>query len=94
MSSLQEFRQSTRDWLRANCPLSMRTAMVQEKNVWGGRNAQFSNPDSQFRRLRDSLDETGSDRESWQQRLNLGRAGMAIAEDYGGFDCSILGVVR
>lgn len=46
MQSLQEFREETRGWLEENCPASMRTAMVQEEIVWGGRNAEFANPDS------------------------------------------------
>ncbi len=48
MQSLQEFREATRTWLAANCPESMRTAMVQEEIVWGGRNAAFANPDSKL----------------------------------------------
>lgn len=47
MQSLQEFRDQTRSWLEQNCPESMRTAMVQEEIVWGGRNAEFANPDSE-----------------------------------------------
>ncbi|MCW8196017.1 acyl-CoA dehydrogenase [Proteobacteria bacterium 005FR1] len=46
MASLDEFRQSTRAWLEANCPPSMRTPMPQDEVVWGGRNAKFKNPDS------------------------------------------------
>ncbi|MEQ8953865.1 MAG: acyl-CoA dehydrogenase family protein [Gammaproteobacteria bacterium] len=46
MTALEQFRQSTRKWLEANCPQSMRTAMVPEEIVWGGRNATFKNPDS------------------------------------------------
>ncbi len=48
MSQLQEFRASTREWLEENCPTSMRTPMVQEEIVWGGRNATFSNPESKL----------------------------------------------
>lgn len=47
MQSLQEFRNDTRTWLEQNCPESMRTAMVQEEVVWGGRNATFANPESE-----------------------------------------------
>lgn len=46
MANLDEFRQSTRAWLEANCPPSMRTPMPEEEVVWGGRNASFKNPDS------------------------------------------------
>ena len=48
MSELEEFQQHTRAWLQENCPESMRTAMVPEEIVWGGRNATFKNPDSQL----------------------------------------------
>ncbi|MDA0279637.1 MAG: acyl-CoA dehydrogenase family protein [Proteobacteria bacterium] len=47
MQSQQEFRNETRIWLEQNCPESMRTSMVQEEVVWGGRNAEFANPDSE-----------------------------------------------
>lgn len=46
MSSLQDFRDNTRAWLEENCPQSMRTTMVADEIVWGGRQATFSNPDS------------------------------------------------
>ena len=48
MQALNEFREDTRAWLEQNCPDSMRTAMVQEEIVWGGRNASFANPDSEL----------------------------------------------
>lgn len=48
MSALSEFQQSTRAWLEENCPPSMRTAMVAEEVVWGGRNAEFVNPESKL----------------------------------------------
>ena len=48
MSELEEFQQHTRAWLQENCPESMRTPMVPEEIVWGGRNATFKNPDSQL----------------------------------------------
>ena len=47
MQSLEEFRIDTRAWLEQNCPASMRTSMVQEEVVWGGRNATFTNPESE-----------------------------------------------
>lgn len=46
MSSLQDFRESTRQWLEENCPPSMRSTMVADEIVWGGRKAEFKNPDS------------------------------------------------
>ena len=47
MQSLQEFREETRNWLGQNCPESMQTPMVQEEVVWGGRNAIFTNLESE-----------------------------------------------
>jgi len=42
MADLDIFRQETRAWLEANCPLEMRTPMRDESDaVWGGRNATF-----------------------------------------------------
>lgn len=48
MSALSDFQVSTRAWLEENCPPSMRTPMVQEEVVWGGRNAEFVNPESKL----------------------------------------------
>ena len=45
---LERFRQETRDWLEENCPASMRTPMPPEEVVWGGRNAEYANPDSKL----------------------------------------------
>ena len=42
-------------------------------------------PVSLLRRLRDSKDETGCDRDVWKQMVDLGWAGMAIPEAYGGY---------
>ena len=39
MEHLEQFRQEVRDWLDENCPPSMRTPLVPEEEVWGGRNA-------------------------------------------------------
>ena len=46
MADIETFRAETRAWLEANCPASMRTPMVEEEVVWGGRNQKFVNPDS------------------------------------------------
>jgi len=48
LQALEKFQLSTREWLQANCPESMRTAMVADEVVWGGRNASFKNPDSKL----------------------------------------------
>lgn len=46
MTDLNTFRAQTRDWLETNCPASMRTPMPEAETVWGGRNAQYPNPDA------------------------------------------------
>jgi acyl-CoA dehydrogenase len=48
MQDLETFRQETRAWLEENCPASMRTPMIEEEVVWGGRNAEFKNPASKI----------------------------------------------
>ncbi|MDX1490163.1 MAG: acyl-CoA dehydrogenase family protein [Pseudohongiellaceae bacterium] len=48
MQDLETFRQETRAWLEENCPASMRTPMPEDEMVWGGRNAEFKNPDSKI----------------------------------------------
>jgi alkylation response protein AidB-like acyl-CoA dehydrogenase len=54
-----------------------------------------SAPISVLRKLRDSKDENGYDQAIWSQMLELGWAGMAIPEAYGGFEFGYggLGVV-
>lgn len=56
---------------------------------------QQNAPVSMLRKLRDSKDADGFDRQLWQQMIELGWAGMAIPEAYGGFDFGYggLGVV-
>ena len=39
MSNLENFRAEVSEWLEENCPPSMRTPMVEDEVVWGGRNA-------------------------------------------------------
>jgi acyl-CoA dehydrogenase len=36
------FREATRDWLQANCPIEMRAPPVEEERCWAGRKWQFS----------------------------------------------------
>jgi alkylation response protein AidB-like acyl-CoA dehydrogenase len=56
---------------------------------------QQSAPVSVLRKLRDTKDETGYDKKIWGQMIELGWPGMAIPEEYGGFDFGYggLGVV-
>ncbi|MDP6375959.1 MAG: acyl-CoA dehydrogenase family protein [Pseudomonadales bacterium] len=46
MADLETFRKEVRVWLDANCPESMRTPTPENEVVWGGRQEQFTNPDS------------------------------------------------
>jgi len=48
VSDLDQFRQDTRVWLDENCPPSIRTPMVENETVWGGRNETYLNPDSKI----------------------------------------------
>jgi acyl-CoA dehydrogenase len=47
---------------------------------------QKHTPISQLRQLRDSRDETGFDRQIYQQMAELGWTGMSLPEAYGGFE--------
>ena len=40
------FRKQVREWLDDNCPMSMRTPMPESEYPWGGRKAEFPNPDT------------------------------------------------
>lgn len=42
------FREEVRSWLEANCPASMRTPIIEDEMVWGGRQETFKNPDSKI----------------------------------------------
>ena len=48
MRDLDAFRGEVRDWLEANCPPSIRTPMPEDEVVWGGRKAEFKNPESKL----------------------------------------------
>ena len=45
---LDAFRAETRAWLEGNCPASMRTPMPEDEVPWGGRKAEWKNPDSEL----------------------------------------------
>jgi len=53
---------------------------------------QQNAPVSVLRRLRDSKDEQGFDQDIWAQMVELGWAGMAVPEAYGGFDFGYAGL--
>lgn len=49
-------------------------------------------PITQLRRLRDEKDETGFDRTTWQQMVDLGWTGITIPEDFGGLGFGYMGL--
>mgnify|MGYP000244671902 FL=1 len=55
MSSLDQFRAETREWLEANCPQSMRSRVTREEQVWAGKNKTFPSDDAKvwFERMAD-----------------------------------------
>lgn len=55
MSNLDEFRTEVRDWLEANCPMSLRTPTPDGELIWGGKNLNFTFDDQRlwFERMRD-----------------------------------------
>lgn len=55
MSNLDEFRTEVRDWLEANCPMSLRTPTPDGELIWGGKNLNFTFEDQRlwFERMRD-----------------------------------------
>ena len=51
MSNLDKFRSETKKWLDENCPPSMRSGAdpsIPIDEVWGGRNAEYKNPESKL----------------------------------------------
>ena len=51
MSNLDKFREETKQWLDKNCPPSMRSGADPKTpvdEVWGGRNAEYKNPESKL----------------------------------------------
>ncbi|WP_432470380.1 acyl-CoA dehydrogenase family protein [Amphritea sp. HPY] len=55
MSTIETFREETRAWLEANCPMSLRTPTPEGDLIWGGSQVEFSTEDQQlwFERMRD-----------------------------------------
>jgi alkylation response protein AidB-like acyl-CoA dehydrogenase len=49
-------------------------------------------PITQMRRLRDEKDESGFDRDTWSQMVELGWAGITIPEDFGGLGFGYMGM--
>ena len=51
MTELDNFRKETKEWLDKNCPPSMRNGAdpkIPLDEVWGGRNAEYKNPESKL----------------------------------------------
>tara|TARA_B100000405_G_scaffold280935_1_gene225077 strand:- start:104 stop:1309 length:1206 start_codon:yes stop_codon:yes gene_type:complete len=51
MSNLDKFRTETKKWLDENCPPSMRSGAdpsIPVDEVWGGKNAEYKNPESKL----------------------------------------------
>ena len=48
MEILQQFRQSTRQWLEENCPASMRTTLPADEYPSGGHRTKHKNPDTKL----------------------------------------------
>ena len=76
-ADLAAFREDTRAWLEENCPASMRTPMSDDEIVWGGRNAEFKNPDSKV--WLERMGEKGWTAPSWP--TEYGGGGLSRAEE-------------
>jgi alkylation response protein AidB-like acyl-CoA dehydrogenase len=73
---LDAFRAETRAWLEANCPASMRTPMPEDEVPWGGRRAEWKNPDSKL--WLERMAERGWTAPTWPKEY--GGGGLASAE--------------
>lgn len=76
-ADLAAFREDTRAWLEENCPASMRTPMSDDEIVWGGRNAEFKNPDSKV--WLERMGEKGWTAPGWP--TEYGGGGLSRAEE-------------
>ena len=72
MEQLENFRREVKSWLDENCPASMRNGAdpaIPTDEVWGGRKAQYKNPESKI----------------WLERKNKkGWTMPTVAKEYGG----------
>ena len=76
-SDLEAFRASTREWLEANCPPSMRTPITNEaERPWGGRKFKWVNPEAKL--WLDRMAEKGWTAPAWPREY--GGGGLSKAE--------------
>ena len=73
---LDAFRAETRAWLEANCPASMRTPMSEDETPWGGRKAEWKNPEAKL--WLDRMAERGWTAPTWPKEY--GGGGLSAAE--------------
>lgn len=73
---LDAFRAETRAWLEANCPVSMRTPLPEDEVPWGGREAEWKNPDSKL--WLERMAERGWTAPTWPKEY--GGGGLSSAE--------------
>ncbi len=73
----------------------MSLVLTEEQNMLRDAARSFcleNSPVSVLRKLRDENDATGFDRHLWEQMVELGWAGMALPEQYGGFEFGYSGL--
>jgi alkylation response protein AidB-like acyl-CoA dehydrogenase len=75
--ALQPFRNETRAWLEANCPVPMRTPMGEDDAVWGGRTFKFKSPEAKG--WLDAMAAKGWTAPTWPKEY--GGGGLSAAEN-------------
>jgi alkylation response protein AidB-like acyl-CoA dehydrogenase len=71
VSDLESFRLETRKWLEENCPPSMRRPQLgEDETVWGGRKAEYRNPEAKL--WLDRMGERGWTAPTWPKQYGGG----------------------
>ncbi len=73
----------------------MPLVLNEEQNMLKDAAKEFcsaNTPVTQLRRLRDETDESGFDRDTWSQMVELGWAGILVPEDFGGLGFGHMGM--